>query len=213
MFERLRNLQRDEHGRWRRGSWQQAASGQMYWALDPREDEIHVQDICAGICREGRYANQTRIPYFVGEHSVIVSLACEQIAIQRNWDPGDVLIVAREGLMHDASEAYIGDVPRPIKRQRIMRGYGKVEAKWEKCIYSRFGITPTPESTALVKEVDTRIVLDEIEALMRDPEMWVRMNRYPDVTPLGVEIVGVPWEQAAYEFTGRFKELWPDWID
>ncbi len=205
----LQNWQRDEKGRRRPGSWQQAFTGQAYYALDPCEEEIHFDDICIGLSREGRYVNQTREPYSVGEHSVIVSLTCERLAKERGWDPADALIVAREGLMHDAAEAYISDVARPIKRQRVMKGYCKLEAKWEAVIYKKFGITPTKESTALVKEVDTRIVLDEVEALMYDPDMWQRTNRYPGVEPLGVEIAALPWDQAAAVFAQRYLELWP----
>lgn len=206
----LFNWGKDEQDRYRPGLWQQAWTGTQYYALDPREDEIHFDDICVGLAREGRYANQSREFLSVAEHSVIVSQQCERLATERGWTHDNVLLAARQGFFHDGSEAYIGDLARPIKRQRVMKGYCKVEAKWERCINRRFNIKPTQASTDLVKEVDNRIVLDEVEAIMYDPDMWQRTNRYPGVKPLGVEIAALPWQQAAQVFARRYLEIFVD---
>lgn len=200
----------DDSGRHRKGAWQQTSTGQKFFALDPREDEIHFDDICIGIAREGRYRNQTKYPYYVAEHSVIVSVYCEKFAIERGWPEEDVTMVAREGLFHDGSEAYLGDVVRPLKRQPEMKPYRDAEEVLQALIYKRFDIVSTPESAALVHEVDNRIVLDEIRHLMKDPEMWTRASRYVGMQPLGVDPWCLSWDKAQYAFCQRYAELWPE---
>lgn len=208
---------RDDHGRLRRGMWMQCYSGQKFFVLDPRPEEVHYDDVCVGIARACRYGNQCREFYPVAVHSVHVSLGAEKLAIERGWSPAAVLRAARYGLLHDATEAYLGDIPRPLKRQREMAGYCRAEKRLSPVIAVRFGLMPTKaefydhmRATILVKEVDNRILLDEIEALMIDPDMWVRAGRYADVEPMGVEIAAMEWQQAADVFSQRFNELFPD---
>jgi hypothetical protein len=187
----------------------------MYWPLDPLPEEIHFDDICAGL-REPRYRGQTRELYMVLEHSVLVSCMSEKLARERGHTEAVCEMAAKLGLLHDASEAYIGDVTRPLKYQRTMKGYRKLEAKWEAAIAERFRLNQgiiTRHAAAIVAEVDTRITLDEIDALMIDPDMWERMGRYEGIEPLGIEIPGWTWEQAMTAFCQRFTELWPDWPD
>jgi uncharacterized protein len=204
--------ERDDSGRLRRGTWFQTWSGQKFYVLDPRPEEVHYDDVCVGIARACRYGNHCRDFFSVATHSVIVSQCVYDLAMHRGWSDNDALMAAREGLMHDATEAYLGDIPRPLKRQREMAGYCRVEKRLWPVICQRFEIHSTPESTALVKEVDTRVLLDEIEALMIDPDMWDRAGRYKDVAPLGVEIPVMEWRQSADVFSQRFDELFGDWV-
>lgn len=218
----LGRWERDEEGRRRPGAWSQAYSGETYWPLDPLPEEIHFDDIVAGL-REPRYRGQTREFYTVLEHSVLVSCMAEKLASQRTHTKRLVELCGRLGLLHDATEAYIGDVTRPLKYQRVMRGYRKLEAKWEAAVMEHFHVFAgapydvpdweAEEAKRIVHEVDNRIVLDEIEALMIDPDMWSRRGRYVGVEPLGIEIPGWTWEQAMIAFCQRFSELWPDWPD
>jgi hypothetical protein len=112
--------------------------------------------------------------------------------------------------VHDLPEAYLGDIPRPIKEQRVMRGYKKIEAKWWRATCERLSLRPTSKSSALVKEVDTRLLIDEIGSLMRDPGMWWRAGRYAGVDGLGASIPELTWQQSADLFARRFGELFPE---
>ena len=203
--------QTDSKGRPRKGSWQQSRSGNDYYSLDPMLDDVRLDDMVWGLAGEGRYANQTCETYSVATHSVIVSVYAGMLARERGWSEQDVAMVEREGLLHDAAEAWISDVARPLKRQRAMRGYRSAEAKWEQLVYRKFGVSQTPESLALIKEIDTRIVLDEIEALMIDPDMWVRTNRYPGIRPLDCDIPTLTTPQSRGLFLARFSELFPEY--
>lgn len=211
---RLGHWERDEQNRLRRGSWMQSFSGAMIWPLDPRPDEVHYDDLVVGLARECRYGRMCREFYSVAEHSVIVSQYAEKLARERGYSEGTALAAARIGLLHDGSEAFLGDVPRPIKHQPAMRGYRRLEKKWQRAINTRFAAYQGASAhevclaLLLVKEVDTRLLLDEIEALMIDPDMWSRTRRYDGVEPLGAEIAALSSPQAAHVFTQRFCELW-----
>lgn len=188
----------------------QTYSGGKIYPLDPRADEIHFDDFCVGLAREWRYGNQVVHDYHVATHSVLVSMYCERLATERGWLPSEIHEVACEGLVHDLPEAYLGDIPRPLKKQRAMRGYSKIEALWWQATCERFNLRPTKKSTALVKEVDTRILMDEIPVFMRDPGMWWRAGRYADVERLGAHIPTFTWQQSAAMFSRRFAEVFPE---
>lgn len=208
----LGGWQRDDLGVRRKGSFGQGYSGQKFWHLDPDPNDIQFDDICVGLSREGRYGNQTRDFYGVGEHSVLVSVYCEKLARERGWDNNAIGLVAAHGLMHDAPEAFLSDVVRPLKELRIMRGYRRLEEKWWQAVCTRFDIVPTEESHALVHEVDRRLCLDEVEALMLDPDMYHRNDgRMSDRIPLGATINAMTWQQAATVFAQRFAEVLPAW--
>lgn len=197
----------DDKGRKRFGAWSQSYSGERYWSLDPLPEEVHLIDIVHGLANAARYRGQTKFFYPVITHSVLVSQAVEALALQRGWSPWAARDAALEGLFHDASEAYLGDVARPLKRMRVMRQYCKVEALWEDAIFEKFGIEPTAETRKLVHEVDHRVVLNEIEVLMADPDMWQRGNRYTDMEPLNIEVPELTKHEAIDLFYDRYHEL------
>ena len=199
----------DDKGRKRLGAWSQSYSGERYWSLDPLPEEVHLVDIVQGLVNANRYRGQTKVPYNVLTHSILVSQSAERLATLRGWSSGAARDVGFEGLFHDATEAYLGDVARPLKRMKAMREYCRVESLWEEAIYERFDIKPTPETRKLVHEVDHRIVLDEIGVLMRDPDMWPRGHRYVGVEPLNVVIPNWSREESIKAFYTRYNELIP----
>lgn len=103
----------------------QTASGRMFYPLDPRPDEIHIEDIAAALSRICRFGGHCRAFYSVAQHSVLVS---------EHSGPGDELW----GLLHDASEAYLGDLIRPLKRQECMSSWRKAEAAVMSAVRVRF---------------------------------------------------------------------------
>ena len=200
----------DDKGRKRFGAWSQSFSGERYWSLDPLSEEVHLVDIVQGLVNAARYRGQTKFFYPVLTHSILVSQATENLAWDKGWSLQACKDVALEGLLHDASEAFLGDVARPLKRMKTMREYCKVEALWEDAIFKRFDIESTPVTKKLVKEADSRIVLDEIKVLMKDPGMWERAGRYPDLEPLGIHVPNWTQEKAIEEFYARYKYLTSD---
>ena len=87
--------------------WISTQSVKQFNFLNPKVEDIHILDIAhslSQLCRFGGHADRF---YSVAEHSINVATLLEQ------QDANKITILA--GLLHDATEAYLGDVPRPIK--------------------------------------------------------------------------------------------------
>jgi hypothetical protein len=176
----------------RRGTWMQTFTGRKFYPLDPRADEITIEDVAHGLAMTCRYGGHTRRFYSVAEHAVLVSLHVpEQFALH--------------GLLHDSAEAYIGDMIRPLKHQPEMREFREAEGAIEVAVAQAFGLEWSQVAHAAVKEIDDRILVDEIGALMADPPAY--WERHSAVAAVGVEIAG--WEPAIAEgrFLDRYLEL------
>jgi hypothetical protein len=86
----------------RNGDWIQTYTGKKFYPLDPRPEDICIEDIAHALANTCRYNGHSRVFYSVAEHCVRMSLA--NLPGCPKWL-----------LMHDAAEAYISDVPRPVK--------------------------------------------------------------------------------------------------
>lgn len=172
--------------RQRAGDWMQTATGRQFWPLDPDPDDICIEDIAHALSNMCRYGGHTLSFYSVAQHSVIVSRHCPQS-------------LRLTGLLHDASEAYIADIIRPVKP--FLQNYKSIEIDVERAIAKRFSLPyPWPEE---VKKVDNRILFDERDQLMADPPRPWNLHG----GPLGVRID--PWqpERAKSEFLGVYWSL------
>lgn len=173
---------------WERGDWVCTFTGRKLYPLDPRVDEIAIEDIAhhlSNICRYGGAASRF---YSVAEHSVIVS----------RYVPPEL---ALEGLLHDASEYVLGDMVRPLKHSYEMAPYRAIERRWESAIAQRFDLRDDPGARAAVKAIDDQILADERAALLPLHNEWQPRD------PLGCRIHGYPPSAAEHEFLRRFAEL------
>lgn len=167
--------------------------------MDPTVSLIDVEDIAHALSNLCRFAGHTVDFYSVGQHSVLVS---ELMAKQ-----GLTLRQQLQGLLHDATEAYIVDIPRPLKVQDFMAGYRNVEDRLEGAIAERFGLDclVTPE----VKLADMIVLSAEARDLMGNPQDW-EMFSGPEIKKHQSQhapIRGVPPRVAKMEFLHRFHRL------
>jgi 5'-deoxynucleotidase YfbR-like HD superfamily hydrolase len=119
------------------------SSGRLFWPLNPLPDEVYIEDIAHGLAAENRFGNQADYPYSVAWHSVALSHVVPQE-------------LARWALMHDAAEAYMADIPRPLKRTGKFEFYEKAEKELMKIIATEIGLTPTVMPKEL-EEYDSRM--------------------------------------------------------
>jgi hypothetical protein len=170
----------------RKGDWMQTFTGRQFWPLDPRSDEVVIEDIANSLAMQCRFGGHCLSFYSVAEHSVLLSrLVAPEHAM---W-----------ALLHDGSEAYCTDVPRPLKR--FLAGYAAVEAAIMAAICERFGLPfEMPEE---VKIADTRILSDEAAQIMATPPVpWSTQQ-----TPFGVRLHCWSPARASNEFLDRFREI------
>lgn len=186
---------------WRRGNWMQTFTGKQFYPLDAIVDDIDSTDIAHALSHICRYGGHVDRFYSVAEHCFLMSQAVRPE--NRLW-----------ALLHDATEAYIGDMVRPLKLH--MPNYVDVEDRLMAVIAQRFGLKTewrlletgqwigttfrrfdVPVMPDEVREADSRILLTERAALMAN-------TRHPwdieGLVPLPVEIQGWGPERAKMEY-------------
>lgn len=168
-----------------RGGWIRTFTGRRFWPLDPRTADVSLDDIAHALSLICRFTGHVRSFYSVAEHSVRVSWAC---------DPEDALW----GLLHDASEAYLCDIARPVKHQPAMVAYRQAEADVQLAIAAYFGLDPVEPPS--VKIADSAVLGAELRDLMEGAD-WTEFHALPGVI--------VPWSpaEAKAAFLARFAEL------
>ena len=141
--------------------WIQTRSGRQFDFLNPTREQVFLPDIVLALAQINRFTGHTRFPYSVALHSVFLARALFR-------DTGDREL-AYQGLMHDAAEAYVGDVAQPLKS--LLPDYQRVEKRVEKLICEVFKL-PFPVRRGLVKEYDRRIQRTERNILFDDFDAW-----------------------------------------
>jgi uncharacterized protein len=177
--------------------WITTATGRQFFPLEPRIDDICIEDIAHALGAVNRFNGHTGVPYSVAQHSVLLS---------RHLAP-DGPLIALVALLHDASEAYLGDVPRPLKVSDAFAGYRAVEARLQELIYAKYDISEVandPHVVKLLKIADRRMLRTEQAQLMPPDTHGEDRN---DVAVINIIIS--PWEasNASARFLGDFYTL------
>lgn len=146
----------------------------------PTPDMIDLGDIAHALARICRYGGHVRRHYSVAQHSVLVSWWAGYLAREAGHSDAVEHDAARWGLFHDAAEAYVGDVIRPLK---LLLGLAtplvRVERAFERAIAERFELAP--EIPALVHQADREVCMAEQIHLERVPEGWVPSGRVAEI--------------------------------
>lgn len=119
-------------------------SGQYINVFQPEPSHIHLADIAHGLSHTCRWGGHTPYFYSVAQHSLAVSFHLEE-----QQAPHRLIL---EGLLHDAAEAYLLDLPSPIKC--LLPDYSRLEHNLLKAIFSRFGLTFSGKLHPLVIAAD-----------------------------------------------------------
>lgn len=161
-------------------------TGKLVDLQHPERFSIDIEDIAHALSQLCRFAGHTNRFYSVAQHSVIVA---------QNVSPQYALY----GLLHDSAEAYMVDMPKPLKD--ILPGYKVIEKRLETVIFKRFGMYDAviPDE---VNTVDKRLVYTEAIELGLRPQLWCTT-----IEPLGVTIDPVTPEQAKKLFLAMYQRL------
>lgn len=168
--------------------WIQTYTGRQFWPTEPNWKDVHIEDIAHSLSMQCRYTGHCKFFYSVAEHSVHVS----------HFLPPALQL---EGLLHDATEAYLTDIPRPLKP--FLPEYRRFEQRLRLAIATYFVLAV--EEPAEVKRVDTAILADEMTQIMAEPPAGWNLPE----PPLGVTIEGWLPERAKAEFLKRYYRLIP----
>ena len=131
--------------------WIQTYSGRRFNPTKPNPSAIVIQDIAHALSMQCRFSGHCREFYSVAQHCVLVSHICN--SEDALW-----------GVLHDASEAYLVDVPRPLKHSGKFQAYLEMEEVMQRAICERFGLSPV--EPASVKRADKILLSTEARDLM-----------------------------------------------
>lgn len=174
------------------GNWIQTFTGGKFYPLDPRPELVKIEDIAHSLSNQCRFAGHVRQFYSIAQHCVLVS--CIVPREDRLW-----------GLLHDAPEAYVCDLPRPVKYDPRMAVYKEVEKRIEAAVVEHFGL-PVGEPTS-VKVADCQLLFTERRDLLPYLEGESDWGMGLEDQPLLYRIT--PWSPLKAEalFLKRYKEL------
>ena len=150
--------------------WQQTYMGHRFYPANPKPESIDIRDIAHGLSLLCRFAGQIKRFYSVAEHSLFVA----------NLLPPELKLA---GLMHDATEAYLSDVPQPVKL--LLPQYKILENLLSGVIESKFKFRL---NDPLIKRADDIALMTEAHQLLVDvPEGWGRQEKPMDIELLPVD--------------------------
>jgi hypothetical protein len=163
-------------------------SGRKFFPLDPRAEDVCIEDIAHHLAQVCRFTGACWVAYTVAEHSVRVA---------RLLPPR----LSLYGLLHDAGEAYLADVARPVKDS--FPAFRKAEEGIMRVVHEAFGMEPlTRDDARTIALADDVLLATEARDLMPRDGFWDRLP-----TPLQETIE--PWthRKAEEEFTSMFWAL------
>lgn len=186
----------------RRTDWIMTASGRPFWPLEPRAEDVVIEDIAHHLSNLCRFTGAVRKFYSVAQHCVLASRCFADLVREAGGSRLEVVVAGLYGLGHDGSEAYLIDLPRPLKHAGPFGFYRQTESVVQAVVYEAFQLPP--EEPALLKVVDRRLLRTEQRDLM--PPACLNERR-DDVEPYGWTITPQSPEIARLAFMSRFRSL------
>lgn len=169
-------------------AWIQTRSGRKFFPLKPTKNDIVIEDIAHALSQICRFTGHCKKFYSVAQHSVLVSYIC---------DHKDALY----GLIHDASEFALCDLPSPLKKSGHFENYKKIELTLQTMIYEKFNLNPIEPTS--VKVADIKLLATEARDLMSPLNIdWAEL-----CDPLPFKIEPLNPQEAKDLFMKRFFEL------
>ena len=165
--------------------WIETFSGRKMHYLNPTDDEIDIKDIAHALSLICRFGGHCKEFYSVAQHSLgVMELVPQEYKL--------------EALLHDAAEAYISDLPRPIKND--LSQFKEIEQGIEETIFRKFNITN--RNHGIIKMADNIMLATEARDIMANTTDWIELPK-----PLESKIESIPNAFVERLFLTIFEEL------
>ena len=159
---------------------------------NPSPKQIDIRDIARNLSFENRFLGQVWEPYSVAQHC---ALGAELFIAQGDSE------LALQFLLHDAAEAYLKDIPTPLKRL-LGDAYKNIERKFELAIIEKFEVEDFNNPT--IKAMDLAMLAAERHQLL--PQSKIKWPQLDGVTPAQVKIQPLG-RQCEYFYLSVYKKL------
>lgn len=143
--------------------WLTTYSGLKFRPTDPDPDSICALDIAHALSQIARFGGHTACPWSVGQHSMLVSAL---VLVPPSAEMRHGAKLQLQALLHDAPEAYIGDIVRPIKL--MLPFYRRIESLVWKVIAAKFDVVQS--LAPAIKYADAAAFWIEAESLLLKPK-------------------------------------------
>ena len=164
-------------------------TGKKFNIFEPRPEMIDIRDIASGLANKGHFSGLTPRYFSIAEHSILV---CDEFSFWNNEQPDSVKLLA---LLHDASEAYIGDMIKPLKVH--MPDFVRLEDGIMNVIAQRFDL-----------DLAKMPVIKSSDLLVQDWEFSAFYRNGAGLGTLGNRIQYLDPERAKTVFLDRFTEYY-----
>jgi len=174
-------------------SWVLTYTGKQFDVKRPRLRDIDIRDIAHHLSLVCRFTGACAFHYSVAQHSLLVASQVPQE-------------LKLEALLHDASEAYLADVSRPVKKLEELRSYRDLDRRVQQAVFRRFGVRSLEEPhmalTNAVRTADNAALVTEGLALLPYMKGWNTLGK-----PLKVRIAQRTPADVEQEFLATWEEL------
>jgi hypothetical protein len=176
----------------RHGGWVQTYTGRKFYPLDARVEDVDLLDISHHLSQQCRFSGACRYHYSVAQHSVLVA----RLVSEATQDAATILW----GLLHDAPEAYLVDLPRPIKHSPGFGSYALIERRLMGVVCDWAAIPHA--MPALVEAADRVLLATERRDLLGPDCHW----EVPGVEPLPNPIMQWPMDYAKAAYIELYRK-------
>jgi hypothetical protein len=175
-------------------------SNTLFYPLEPEEAEVKLEDIAHALSQMCRANGHFKTFYSVAQHS----MNCAKEAKARGLSQRVQLAC----LLHDASEAYISDITRPVKC--YLHEYRKIEHRLQQVIFSRFGVgNQTEDEKRHVDDIDNALLYFEFEKLHNQGicETPPPVYSVPEVTAQNMAVVEQAFIDLTQQLYGKIRSM------
>ncbi len=160
---------------------------------NPKPTEIDIRDIAHNLSFENRFIGQTEKPYSVAQHCVLGSWILEEMGTP---------VLALQFLLHDATEAYVKDIPTPLKKM-LGNCYQTIEERFHLAICARFDVFNFESER--IKQMDLIMLATEKAQLL--PPSTVEWTQLKGINQANIKIDSWTPERAEQEYLKQFYSL------
>lgn len=176
-------------------------TNKKFWPLNPIVEDICIEDIAHALALQNRWTGHSKVPYSIAAHSLAVAY----------FVPKELQLAA---LLHDASEAYLSDIARPIKS--LIPKYKKFENLLQTSINLKFGIYSKSEDYFTIKQWDDIALYNERywlftddKTLAEDVQKFDKIKGYNSSMLKLVDFYSkLKWEWIETKFLNEFDKLY-----
>lgn len=182
--------------------------------LEPNIEVMNIENLAHGLAKKDRASGFYNRVFSVAEHSILSSRIANEICKSKVMSESDTNIATLETLLHDGSESYLIDMPRPIKHHPRMEIFRDVEDEMQFHVNNRFLGYLNMKFKDIVKQADNEALMFEFWTYMENSRTYMPWCNNWDAELIDKSVKGlpfiskeIPWRKARSLFINEYDML------